>query len=200
MKRGIRPPGTWILLALIAVGMGIPALYRWAAVKLKDDRETLLAGASSLPEARLAQWLEFGAPQIHHALEMARFSDRQPWYVTHVVAPASANEPPSIFGIDFTALPKDVARQDGMLVRVVLEAPVLLARDVLVGDRALGVPVFQPDAPAPDGRALALKRLVPYLEYLGRGLVRDIPGARIVIEVGGLKEEDPGSQGTAQDG
>jgi hypothetical protein len=190
----------WILLALIAVGMGIPAFYRWAAVKLKVDREALLAAAPSLPEARLAKWLEFGAPQIHHALEMARFSDRQPWYVTHVVAPASSSEPPSIYGIDFSKLPQDVARQDGLTVLVVLAAPALLARDVLVGDRALGVPVFQADASVPDGRELALKRLVPYLDYLERGLVRDIPGAQIVIEVGGLKEEALGSQGTGRDG
>lgn len=194
-----RPSGAWVLAGMVAVGMGIPALYRWKARALKDRSEELLAAAPSEPEARVARWLQFGAPQIHHALEMARYSDARPWFVTHVVARAGPDEPPEVHGIDFTALPHEVARQDGMVVRVVLDAPRLLERAELGGEKALGVPTFQPGVEVPDARRLALARLVPYLAHLEAGLERDIPGASVEIEVGGLKEDALGSQGSGSD-
>jgi hypothetical protein len=194
-----RPSGAWVLAGMVVVGMGIPAAYRWAAVELKQQSEELLAAAPSEPEARVGSWLRFGAPEIHHALEMARFSDARPWFVTHVVARRSADEPPEIHGIDFTVLPHDVAKQDGMVVRISLDAPRLLERNEISGEKALGVPVFQPGAEIPDGRKLALVRLVPYIARLEDGLQRDIPGASIEIEVGGLKEGALESQRTGSD-
>mgnify|MGYP001618198724 CR=1 FL=1 len=195
-----RPAGLGLLAGLVVLGMGIPAIYRWMSVRLKAERVELLERSPSEPEARLAQWLRFGQPQIHHALEAARFSAREPWFVTHVIAPASAAEPPQVFGLDFTDLAHEVVRQEGLVVRVVLDAPKLLARDVLTGDKALGVPIFQPDVAPPDGRVLALLRLVPYLERLEQGLERDLPGASLEVEVGGLKEGVSQSEGLPSDG
>jgi hypothetical protein len=176
-----------VLATLVVLGMGIPTLYRLAVPRLEVRRELLLAAAPSEPEGRLRMWFTYGQPQIHHALVMARFSHERPWFVTHLRAPVDEKQPPEIWGIDFEDLPVEVVRLEGSSVRVILDAPRLLARDVLVGDRALGVPVFPATGEIPDPRELALRRLAPYLRRLEEGLVKDVPGTEIVIEVGGLK-------------
>lgn len=180
-----RAPGLVVLVGLVAVGMGIPAYLRWAVPRLEARRDAILAAAPTEPIGRLARWFEYGQPRLHEALVKARFSSERPWFVTHVVAPRSAQEPPEIWGIDLADLPIDVVRLEGLSVVVALPAPERLARDVLVGDRALGVPVFPADGPAPDGRELAERRLERYLGRVGEALEKDIEGARLVVEVGG---------------
>lgn len=182
-----RPRGLWILAALVTVGMGVPAYLQWAVPRLEARRDEVLASAPSEPEGMLARWFEFGQPRVHEALTKARFSADQPWFVTHLIAPVNAEEAPRIWGIDFTDIQPDVIALDGLTVRVVLEAPRLLGRDVLVGDRAMGVPVFQPGAEIPDPRRMAKERLERYLGRVGEGLARDIDGARLAVEVGGLR-------------
>ena len=175
-------------MGLVALGMAIPAFYLFAVPRLAARREGMLSGAASEPEGRLKMWFTYGQPQIHHALVMARFSAERPWFVTHVVAPEEESQPPEIWGIDFEELPVDVIRTEGLSVQVVLDKPRLLARDVLVGDKSLGVPVYPAGQEVPDARRLALERLEPYLDRLEEGLARDVAGAMIEIEVGGLKE------------
>lgn len=182
-----RAPGLAILVGLVALGMGVPAYLRWAVPRLEARRDAILAAAPTEPAGRLARWFEYGQPRIHEALVKARFSAERPWFVTHLRAPAAADRPPEIFGIDFTGLPEDVVRLDGLEVVVDLPAPELLARDVLVGDRALGVPVFPADGPPADPRELARARLERYLGRVGEALAKDIEGARLVVEVGGLR-------------
>jgi hypothetical protein len=182
-----------LLAGIIVVGMGIPAFFRWKVLELEEERIELLRNAPDEPQARLALWFQHGQPRIHEALVKARFSRAQPWIVSHVVAPASQVEAPEIWGIDVEDLLQDVVRQDGLVVRVTLPGPTLLARDVLVGDNALGVAVFAPDA-RPDGRVLARDRIEFFLARLIEALPRDIPGTRISVEIGGLVRPAPGAQ------
>jgi len=183
--RASRPPGFALLLALIAVGMGIPAFFRWKVVSLGRERDRILSEAPSAPEARLALLFRYVQPQILQTLQKARFSADQPWIVSHVVAPPNAQEPPEIWGIESSEIGPEATFVEGLDVRVVLPAPRLLARDVLVGDSALGVEVYAPPGP-PDPRVLLRNRLEFVLAPLIEHLPGDIPGARISVEVGGL--------------
>jgi len=178
-----RARGFPLLLAIIAVGMGIPAYLRWAVPRLETRAEEMRSAAPSEPEGRLAMWFRFGQPNIHNALVLARFSTDKPWYVTHVVASQDPEQPPEVWGMDFSDLSPDVLRVEGMNVVVDLPAPRLLLRDVLVGDKAYGVPVFARREDLADPAALATARLDRYLERTREGLKRDIPGADLVVRI-----------------
>ena len=119
------------------------------------------------------------------SMRASRFSAERPWIVSHVVAPEREGLPPEIWGIDQRTITADMVRLDGMVVRVVLPAPEIMARDVLVGDNAMGVQVFEAPGP-PDPRILLRKRVEYAIERLIRVLPQEIPGARISVEVGGL--------------
>jgi len=182
-----RVRGLPTLVAIVVVGMGIPAFFRYMIPVLEARRDRVLAAAPTEPEGRVARWLEFGQPQIHNALVMARFSAEHPWFVTHVLVPDEG--PPEVWGIDFAGLEPRVIRQDGMTVRVELDAPVLLMRGELRGERMLGVHQLPVAARGEvDGSRFALDRLVPYVGRLAGGLERDIPGAAIEIQVGERRE------------
>ena len=174
--------GLWVLAAIVVAGLGIPAFFRWSVPRLETRAERIRAAAPQDAEGRLALWLRYGRPAIHHALQMARFSDERPWYVTHVAPPAAEGEPPAIYGIELVEVTPENLRAEGLAVELVVPAPRLLARDVLVGDKALGVPVVQA---GPDEAARIVKaRLERYLERIATGLEEDIPGAtlRVVVE------------------
>lgn len=177
--------GLAVLLGLVGLGMGIPAFFRWKVFALERERDALLASAPSTPEVRLQWWFSHGQPRILEALRLSRFSAERPWIVSHVVAPGRAVDPPQVWGVDLSDLDPESVALDGLDVRVLLPAPVLLAREVLVGDNALGVAVLQPPGPQ-DPRVLLRDRVEHALERLIRALPRDIPGARISVEVGGL--------------
>ena len=172
--------------------MGIPAYLKWKVPQLEAERDRMREQAPSEPEARLARWFEFGQPQIHNSLVAARFSAEQPWYVSHVVAPVSEAEPPQIWGIDLADPdPDQVVVQDGLTVKIVLPAPTLLARDVLVGDKARGVPVYPAGAEVDPAR-LAADRLGAYFYFarMGAALEKDIEGAEAkAAEAAALLEE-----------
>jgi len=177
-----RAPGLIILVGLVGLGMGIPAFLIWRVPQLESKRDQILAEAPTEPEGMVEVWLQkVGRPQIHNALVMARFSAERPWYVSHVVRPDSADEPPEIWGIDFTELPIDIVQRDGMEVYVDLSEPKLLARDVLVGDKAQGVPVFTRASVPADTGAIVRERIEGYLRKLGEGLAEDIRGARLAV-------------------
>ena len=185
-----RPPGFALLLALIALGMGIPAFFRWQVVSLGRERDRILREAPSAPEARLALLFRYVQPQILQTLQKARFSAERAWIVSHVVAPSDAAQPPEIWGIESSEIGPGATSVEGLDVRVVLPAPRLLARDVLVGDNALGVEVYAPPGP-PDPRVLLRNRLEFVLAPLIEHLPGDVPGARLSVEVGGLVRPRP---------
>ena len=112
-----------LLLAIIAVGMGIPAYLRWAVPRLETRAAEMRADAPTEPEGRVATWFQFGQPNIHNALVLARFSTEQPWYVTHVVASQSPDDPPEVWGMNFANLSPDVLHVEGMNVVLELPAP-----------------------------------------------------------------------------
>ena len=78
-----------------------------------------------------------------------------------------------------------------LAIRIILDAPKLLAEEVLVGDNALGVPVYSPGFEHPDARQIAKERLEFTLERVRQGLAKDIREGRISVEVGGLKDPEP---------
>lgn len=175
-----------LLLGLIVVGMGIPAFFRWKVYALGQERDQILAEAPSEPAARLALLFRQIRPHILQALQRARFSAERPWIVSHVVAPVSADEPPEVWGIHaIDDLDHDVARVDGLEVRVRLPAPRLLGREVLVGDNAMGVQVFAAPGPA-DPRELLRDRVEFVMKPLIESIPEDVPGTRVSVEVGGL--------------
>lgn len=181
-----RPPGLVLLVGLIVVGMGIPAFFRWKVYALGRERDRILEEAPSEPAARLELLFRQIRPHILQALQRARFSASRPWIVSHVVVPAGADGPPEVWGIHATDdVGHDVARVDGLEVRVQLPAPRLLGREVLVGDNAMGVQVFAAPGPA-DPRELLRDRVEFVMKPLIESIPDDIPGTRVSIEVGGL--------------
>src|SRR5690349_21266377 len=110
--RPLRAHGLLVIGLLVLVGVGVTAGYlQWKAPEVGEiiaGRKRAIAEAPKTPEGRLAQWLVFGAPQIHHRIEMMRFSAAQPWLVTHAVRlePGSSDRL-AIYGVDLTDMPKD---------------------------------------------------------------------------------------------
>ncbi len=174
-----------MLLALVVVGMGIPAIYHWQTRVLGHARDQMLDAAPHEPAARLGVWFQYGQPFILEALLASRFSAEHPWIVSHVVAPEREGQPPEIWGIDQRLITTDNVVLDGLQVRVILPSPQIMARDVLVGDNAMGVQVFEAPGP-PDPRSLLRRRVEYAIGRLIRVLPEDIPGTRISVEVGGL--------------
>lgn len=187
--RSPRARGLFVMAALVIAGVGVTAGYlAWKAPevgKIIADRKRAIAEAPKTAEARLSNWIVFGAPQIHHRLEIMRFSAEQPWLVTHAVRVAGDDpERVEIHGIDFSALPRDVARIDGTTIRVHLPRPTRLATGPLAGSNAALVPVAVDAASAPDPIARAEYLVHFALDDLGKALERDIPGAKLSIEIG----------------
>ncbi len=181
--------GLVVMAALVVAGVGVTAGYlAWKAPevgKIIADRKRAIAEAPKTAEARLANWIVFGAPQIHHRLEIMRFSAEQPWLVTHAVRVAGDDpERVEIHGIDLSDLPRDLAKVDGIRIRVHLPRPTLLATGPLTGGNAVAVPVAVDAASAPDPIARAEYLVHFALDDLGKALERDIPGAKLSIEIG----------------
>lgn len=195
----IRPPGLAVLATVVAVGMGIPAFYRWKVGDLNRDRERMLAEAPSVPEARVELWYSHLQPRVLGVLHKCRFSSKKPYIVSHMVAPRSPDEPPEVWGVPEDAITPERVVLDGMVVRVVLPAPVLVDRDVLVGDNAVGVEVYPPERPPKDPRVLLRGRLEFVLGKFMAALEKDIPGAYVSVEVGGLVRPRPEADSTEAD-
>ena len=187
--RSPRARGLLVMGGLVVLGVGVTAGYlAWKAPEVGAiiaGRKRAIAEAPKTPEGRLSNWLVFGAPQIHHRLEIMRFSAEEPWLVTHAVRVAGDDpEDLRIHGIDLSSLPRDVARLDGKVVRVKLPRPTLLGRGSLHGINASAVPVAVSDAAAPDPIARARYLVHFALDDLGKAHERDIPEARLSIEIG----------------
>jgi hypothetical protein len=187
--RSPRARGLLVMAVLVLLGVGVTAGYlAWKAPevgKIISDRKRAVAEAPRTPEGRLGNWLVFGAPQIHHRLEIMRFSAEQPWLVTHAVRlPGDDPERLEIHGIDLSRMPRDVARVDGTVVRVKLPLPTLLGTGPLKGINASAVPVVAEASAAPDPIARTEYLVRFALDGLAQALGRDIPGATLSIEIG----------------
>lgn len=185
-RRGAGTRGLAVLAVLVVVGLGSGAgFYRWQRMRQAERFQRDLAAAPQSTEERLDLWLELVGPQLHHRLAVVgRFTSEEPWLVTH--AQGRAGEIPELFGVTCAELQPTFARRSGLEVVVALPAPHALGRIDLVGERAQRVPIFAPevavDAPA------RLAALALYLfEDMPAALERDIPGARIVLEVAGQR-------------
>ena len=188
--RSPRARGLVTLSALVLLGVGVTAGYlQWRAPDLLARREAIareVAASPSSPEGRLATWVLFGGdPQIHNRLQQMRFSEARPWLVTHAVgAPADAAPEVVFHGIDLASMPKELVRQDGLVLHLVLPAPRELGRGPLAGEHAPFVPVFARAELAPDATARARELVAWALGGLEKALGRDVPGATLVIEIG----------------
>jgi hypothetical protein len=184
-----RARGLLVLAVLVATGVGVTAGYLQLEApevgEIIANRKREIALAPKTPEGRLEQWLVFGAPQIHHRMQMMRFSAEQPWLVTHAVRLDGEDaDQLAIHGIDLSELPREIARIEGLDVHVKLPLPRRLGTGPLRGDNAVSVPVVLHDDLAPDSveRARFLVRFA--LDGLSQALERDIPGAKLAIEIG----------------
>lgn len=177
-----RVSGLGLLLAIVVVGLASGAgFYRWKRTEMDAQLAADIAGSPSQPAERLALWLRFGGPQVHHRLAVVgRFTAELPWLVTHAVA--RADGPPELWGVACASLPQDLARVEGMQVVVELPAPRLLGRATLEGERAQRVPLYAPEA-VPAGGARLVELALALLEGMPEALARDIPGASLVVRV-----------------
>ncbi len=173
--------GLAAMAALVAVGLGVGAgFYRYKQPQVKAQVERELADAPTRPEGRVQQWVFFGAPQIHHAVQQARMSAQQPWFVAYTVRQGEA--PPEVWGFPAAELQPDDIVADGMRVEVRLPRARLLARAALRGGNAAYVPAYGPEA-AVDPNAQIVDRIERLLAELEAALAKDIAGASIDVVV-----------------
>lgn len=181
-----RASGLLIVFLLVVAGVGVTAGYmQWKAPEVGEiiaNRKREIAAAPKTPEGRLAQWLVYGAPQMHHRLQMMRFSAEEPWLVTHAVGEDADHL--AIHGIDFTEMPLEIAWIEDTRLHVRLPRPRRLAIGPLIGSNAISVPIAASDAAAPDGIERARYLVGFALEGLSQALERDIPGSKLEIEIG----------------
>jgi len=188
--------GLVILLGCVLLGMVPTSIYfHWKVPDVIEEFQELVARAPKTPAGRLELWFELNQPQIHNRLKQFRLSERQPWLVTHALAPEGvdpldANEPMDAFGIDFGELPIDVVRLDGLEVSIELDAPAAQGRVRLEGLNAPLVPRYPHDAALPPAEELAIELIEGALRRPDDFLAayeRDNPGARFVIRVGDVE-------------
>ena len=174
--------GLAVLAVIVVVGLVTGAgFYRYKRRQMDAELAIEMAAAPKTPEERLALWLRLSGPQIHHRLAVVgRFAPEQPWLVTHAIA--RPDGPPELWGIDCSALPHDLARQDGLTIVVELPAPRMLARAPLEDQEGNRVPLYPPDAQLDPAKRLEELSLY-LLEGIPGALARDIPGSALVIHV-----------------
>jgi hypothetical protein len=181
-----RPRGLVALAVLVATGVGVTAGYlQWKAPDLLARRAATrreVASASATFETRLATWVRFGDPQVHNRIQMMRLSERQPVLVTHAIGVQGGEV--ELFGVDLSDLPRALLAIDGSTLRLRVPAPRSLGRGRLAGEQTDYIPVFADRSLAPDPKARLEELLGWALKELSGALERDLPGARLVIEVG----------------
>ncbi len=192
LPSGRRVNGLVLLALLVFGGLGITsAYYRWKAAEIIAQRKRELASAPTETAPRVERWLEFGRTYVHQRLLQLRISASLPWLVTHAVLAAEPNMAPELWGVDLSGLEPGWSRRDGNDVVVDLPPAQILGRAWLPEDKALFVPKIAAGAPAPDA-ALSAERARAIAEHalepLVKALPRDIPGARLVVHVGGRGE------------
>ncbi|HIG86685.1 MAG TPA: hypothetical protein EYQ25_06565 [Planctomycetes bacterium] len=187
------PRAILVLIGIVAMGMAVPAFFRWQVSLAEDNRDQIRRESPTTAEGRLQLYLELASPGIHQAISMSRFSAERPWIVTHVVRSADPKQPPAIYGVDIEDLPRNFVRQEGLDVVISMPAPSLMARDVLVGDNAMGVQVF-PAGSNPEGVDILERRLRFALNRMIDSLPKDISAARYRFEFTGWPEPEGSPQ------
>ncbi len=179
------------LLALIVLAGLVPTsiYFHWKVPGVIEEfRRLVESERQRTPEERLALWFQMNAPQVHNRLRQLRLGADQPWLVAYGVGPVRKGEPVEVVGIDFSDFAFDAVQLDGMVVRVLLEAPEPLGRHTLRGSQAINVPIYPDAAAAPEPRA----RIAAIVDYAMRhpddfleALVEDNPGASFRLVIGG---------------
>lgn len=178
--------GFVVLVAAVVVGLLSGAGYFfYKSPRLRAETERKLAEAPSTPEGRLAFGAAYLLPQIHNRLLSVRVSRQQPWIPTHTIQVAGDDGPPEVWGIDVDALGTDVAYVDGLELVIRLPAPSLLARTVLVGDKARSVPTYAAGVEVADPTERLHELIDFFFHRMADQLARDVEGARLVVEIGG---------------
>jgi hypothetical protein len=183
--------GLVLLLLLVVAGMGITsAYYQWKAPRLIAERKALLATAPTEPEPRLEHWLLVNGALVHRRLQQLRISPRTPWLVTHALPSSDASEPPELWGVDLTTLSMGWIQRAGLRIVVDLPAARSLGRAWLPEDKDLFVPKLPAGQAGPtDAQSADRARSIceHALEPLIEALPKDIPGAALVVRVGGVE-------------
>jgi hypothetical protein len=184
-ESGPRVNGLVALGVLVIAGVGVTAGYlQWKAPDLAAivaSRRGAVAAAPTTPEGRVHAWLDYGNAFMHSRLTQMRLSAEQPWLVTHAVRSAAGLD---IFGIDLSALPRELGEIDGLSVRVRVPIPTKLGTGELTGEHAPFVPIYERAADAPDPVTRARELVAWAVAGVGSALERDIAGATLVVEVG----------------
>jgi hypothetical protein len=185
---GPRMNGLLLVLLLVLGGMGIGSFYyRIKAPGIIREMRAMRDGIPTAGEPRLEKWMEFGAPMIHGRLTKLRLSSQQPWLVTHVVESDQEGRPGEVWGVDFTDLPIDIIRRDGMQVVIELPAATPLAEARLVGEHTVRVPRYARNAEIPNPNR-RVEEMIRYAlrhpdDFIAR-VEREIEGASIVVRCG----------------
>ena len=189
---GPRMNGILLVLLLVLGGMGIGAFYyRWKAPDLIRELRAMRDSVPKAGEPRLEKWMEFGAPMIHGRLTKLRLSNQQRWLVTHVVESEQEGRPGEVWGVDFSDLPVEVVRREGMQVVIDLPAAAALAEARLVGEHASRVPRYARNAEIPNPNRRVEEMIFYALrhpdDFIAR-VEREIDGASIVVRCGASGE------------
>lgn len=180
-----RAPGFPVFVGIVLLGLASgAALYRWQQPRAAAAMRAELAKAPTTVEGRIDLWLTYCTPMIHHALsDNARFSAELPWLIAYAIARAEG-ETPELWGIDASALPRDLAVREGRTVVVRLPDVTLLGHAALRGDNARSVPVHPVGTRVADPRARLVDLARHFLGRLPESLEDEIEGARFEIRVG----------------
>lgn len=180
--------GLVVLIGVVVIGLASGAGYFfYKSPRLRAETERQLAEAPSTPAGRLAFGAKYLVPQIHNRLLSVRISRQQPWIPTHTIRVAGDDGPPEVWGIDVDALGQDVAYVDGLELVIRLPAPSLIARTVLVGDKARSVPAYAAGAAVPDPTERLHELVDFFFDRMADQLSHDIEGTRLVVEIGGKR-------------
>jgi hypothetical protein len=180
-----RAPGLLVFVGIVLLGLASgAALYRWQEPRAAAAVRAELAKAPTTVEGRIDLWLTYCTPMIHHALsDNARFSAELPWLIGYAIA-RGEGETPELWGIDASALPRDLAVREGRTVVVRLPGVTLLGHGALTGDNARSVPVYPAGTRVADPRARVIELARHFLGRLPESLEDEIEGARFEIRVG----------------
>lgn len=200
----MRVNGLFVLLVLVAVGMGATSvLFKWRSRGLYERMMQTRADTPGSGEPRLEAWLQYGGAINHRGLVSLRFSPREPWLVTHTVGPDRDRGEVEIWGVDLAGLDDRTTTREGMTVVLTLPAPRLLARGEFGAerkrnDKARNVPHFAARELAPDPRERASFMIRWALQRVIENLERDVAGASFEVRFEDVLAA-PSSQGATQE-
>jgi len=185
-RAGFRGSGLVLLLLIVLIG-GLPSVYyRIVRPQLEANYRAEVEAAPTTASGRLERWFEFGAAMIHHRIaRVGRFSEEQPWIVTHAVRAEGDGGPVEAYGVDASRLTPAFSSLDGLTVVIDLPAPGPLGPLELVGERGRYVPVHAPEEQPADPVRRLRELTLWFLEGIPAALAEDIEGASLELRIGG---------------